>query len=197
VFPDIFCADCAESSCDTDFAVYIIKPIPASGWDLIVFGAPRSVSFRRSGGAWVQPAQANGSFGSSRMATNIYVGNLPWSTTTDELYAMFQQYGAVTRAQVVTDRETGRSRGFGFVEMPNEAEAQAAIAALNNQPMNGRPLTVNVAKPREGGGGGGGGGGRGGYGGGGGGRGGRGGYGGGGGGGYSGGYGGGGGGDRY
>lgn len=133
------------------------------------------------------------------MATNIYVGNLPWSTTTDDLYAMFQQYGAVTRAQVVTDRETGRSRGFGFVEMPNEAEAQAAIAALNEQPMNGRPLTVNVAKPREGGGGGGGGG-RGGYGGGGGGRrGGGGGYGGGGGGGggggYSGGYGGGG--DRY
>jgi RNA recognition motif-containing protein len=135
------------------------------------------------------------------MATNIYVGNLPWSTTTDDLYAMFQQYGAVTRAQVVTDRETGRSRGFGFVEMPNEAEAQAAIAALNNQPMNGRPLTVNVAKPREGGGGGGGRGG-GGYGGGGGGGrrgGGGGGYGGGGGGGgYSGGYGGGGGGgDRY
>jgi RNA recognition motif-containing protein len=132
------------------------------------------------------------------MATNIYVGNLPWSTTTDELYAMFQQYGSVTRAQVVTDRETGRSRGFGFVEMPNEAEAQAAIAALNNQPMNGRPLTVNVAKPREGGGGGGGGGGYGGGrgGGGGGGRRGGGGYGGGGGGGgYSGGYGGGG--DRY
>jgi RNA recognition motif-containing protein len=132
------------------------------------------------------------------MATNIYVGNLPWSTTTDDLYAMFQQYGAVTRAQVVTDRETGRSRGFGFVEMPNEAEAQAAIAALNNQPMNGRPLTVNVAKPREGGGGGGGRGG-GGYGGGGRRGGGGGGYGGGGGGGgYSGGYGGGGGGgDRY
>jgi len=86
------------------------------------------------------------------MATNIYVGNLPWSTTTDELHAMFQQYGVVTRAQVVTDRETGRSRGFGFVEMPNEAEAQAAIAALNNYSVNGRPLTVNVAKPREGGG---------------------------------------------
>jgi RNA recognition motif-containing protein len=125
------------------------------------------------------------------MATNIYVGNLPWSTTTDDLYAMFQQYGAVTRAQVVTDRETGRSRGFGFVEMPNEAEANAAIAALNEQPMEGRPLTVNIAKPREGGGGGGGGRGGGGYGGGGGRRGG----GGGGGGGYSGGYGGGG--DRY
>src|SRR5262245_56206524 len=93
------------------------------------------------------------------MATNIYVGNLPWATTTDDLHAMFGQYGTVTRAQVVTDRETGRSRGFGFVEMPNEAEAQAAIAALNETPMNGRPLTVNVAKPREGGGGGGGGGG--------------------------------------
>jgi RNA recognition motif-containing protein len=137
------------------------------------------------------------------MATNIYVGNLPWSTTTDELFAMFQQYGAVNRAQVVTDRETGRSRGFGFVEMPNEAEANAAIEALNNQAMNGRPLTVNIAKPREGGGGGGGGYGGGGGGGGrpprGGGGGGRGGYGGGGGGygggggGYSGGYGG----DRY
>src|SRR5438093_8942763 len=90
------------------------------------------------------------------MPTNIYVGNLPWSTTTDDLYAMFQQYGAVTRAQVVTDRETGRSRGFGFVEMPNEPEAQAAIDALNNLDMNGRPLTVNVAKPREAGGSGGG-----------------------------------------
>src|SRR3954453_9966204 len=133
------------------------------------------------------------------MATNIYVGNLPWSTTTDDLYAMFQQYGAVTRAQIITDRETGRSRGFGFVEMANEAEANAAIEALNNQDMNGRPLTVNVAKPREGGGAGGGGGRAGGSGyGGGGRRGGGGGYGGGGGGGgYSGGYGGGGGGDRY
>ncbi|MFM8271612.1 MAG: RNA recognition motif domain-containing protein [Gemmata sp.] len=132
------------------------------------------------------------------MATNIYVGNLPWSTTDDELSAMFQPFGTVTRAQVVMDRETGRSRGFGFVEMANDTEAQAAIAALNNQAVNGRPLTVNVAKPREGGGGGGGG--RGGYGGGGGRRGGGGGYGGGGGGGYGGGgYGGGygGGGDRY
>ena len=91
------------------------------------------------------------------MATNIYVGNLPWSTTTDDLFALFQPYGAVTRAQVVTDRETGRSRGFGFVEMPDEAEANAAIDGLNNADMNGRPLTVNIAKPREGGGGGGGG----------------------------------------
>jgi RNA recognition motif-containing protein len=139
------------------------------------------------------------------MATNIYVGNLPWQTTSDDLYQLFAQYGAVGKSQVITDRETGRSRGFGFVEMASEAEAQAAIDALNNTPFKGRPLTVNIAKPREangggGGYGGGGGGRRGGYGGGGGG--GRGGYGGGGYGGGGGGYGGGGGGyaeggDRY
>lgn len=86
------------------------------------------------------------------MAINIYVGNLPWSTTMDDLQAMFQQYGEVVRAQIVMDRETGRSRGFGFVEMANQAEADAAIAALNNMEMNGRPLTVNIARPRESGG---------------------------------------------
>ena len=124
------------------------------------------------------------------MAINIYVGNLPWSTTDAELHDMFAEFGQVLKAQVITDRDTGRSRGFGFVEMPTEEEAQRAIDALNNQSMGGRPLTVNIARPREergGGRGGYGGGGRGGYGGGGGG------YGGGGGG-----YGGGGdGGDRY
>jgi RNA recognition motif-containing protein len=122
------------------------------------------------------------------MAKNIYVGNLVWDATADDLLALFQQYGAVTRAQVITDRETGRSRGFGFVEMANDAEAQKAIDALNKSPFRGRDLTVNEARPREdrGGGYGGGGGGRGGYGGGG--RGGRGGGGGGyGGGGYGGG----------
>jgi cold-inducible RNA-binding protein len=127
------------------------------------------------------------------MAKNIYVGNLVWDATADDLLALFQQHGAVARAQVITDRETGRSRGFGFVEMDNDAEAQTAIDALNGKPFRGRPLTVNEARPREDRGGGGGGG----YGGGGGGRsGGRsggGGYGGGGGG-RSGGYGGGGGG---
>jgi cold-inducible RNA-binding protein len=128
---------------------------------------------------------------------NIYVGNLSWETSSDDLLALFQEHGKVGRAQVVTDRETGRSRGFGFVEMDDDSEAAAAIEALNGQQFQGRPLTVNEAKPREGGGGGGGGGGRrGGYGGGGGG-----GYGGGGGGGYGGGgggYGGGGGrGPRY
>jgi RNA recognition motif-containing protein len=114
------------------------------------------------------------------MAKNIYVGNLAWETTADDLLALFQEHGNVARAQVITDRETGRSRGFGFVEMDNDSEAQKAIDALNGQDYKGRPLTVNEARPREdrGGGGGGGGGGRGGYGGGGGG-GGRGGYGGG------------------
>jgi RNA recognition motif-containing protein len=129
------------------------------------------------------------------MAKNIYVGNLTWDATADDLLALFQEHGSVSRAQVITDRETGRSRGFGFVEMENDAEAQKAIDELNGKPFRGRPLTVNEARPREdrggggggggrGYGGGGGGGGRGGYGGGGGGRGG---YGGGGGGGYGGG----------
>ena len=80
---------------------------------------------------------------------NIYVGNLVWACTSDDLVQLFQTYGAVGRAQVVMDRETGRSRGFGFVEMPNAAEADAAIAALNESPFQGRNLTVNVAQPRE------------------------------------------------
>jgi len=138
---------------------------------------------------------------SPSMAINIYVGNLPWQTTDDELYQLFAQYGQVAKSQVVMDRDTGRSRGFGFVEMATEAEANAAIDALNNSDYNGRPLTVNIAKPREPGGGGRGGPRGGGYGGGGGGGSRRsgGGYGGGGGGGgYGGGGGGyGGGGDRY
>ncbi len=108
------------------------------------------------------------------MAKNIYVGNLVWDCTADDLLALFQEHGTVARAQVITDRETGRSRGFGFVEMNDDGEAQKAIDALNGADFKGRPLTVNEAKPREersGGGGGGygggrGGGGRGGYGGG-------------------------------
>src|SRR5215218_5967951 len=100
---------------------------------------------------------------------NIYVGNLSFQTTADDLRQVFGEYGTVTRAQVVNDRETGRSRGFGFVEMSDGADE--AIAALNGTQFQGRTLTVNEAKPREdrprgGSGGGGGGGGRGGYGGG-------------------------------
>lgn len=81
--------------------------------------------------------------------TNIYVGNLPYSTTQDELHQLFAQYGQVARASVVMDRETGRSRGFGFVEMPNDNEAQAAISALAGKHFGGRALVVNVARPRE------------------------------------------------
>jgi RNA recognition motif-containing protein len=111
------------------------------------------------------------------MGKNIYVGNLPYDTTGDDLVELFQPYGTVTSAQVIVDKFSGRSRGFGFVEMANDEEAKAAIEALNGSSYGNRPLTVNEARPREDRGGGGG---RGGYGGGGGG------YGGGGGGGYGG-----------
>lgn len=87
--------------------------------------------------------------------TNIYVGNLPFNTTEADLQSLFGAHGQVSRASVVMDRETGRSRGFGFVEMANDNEGQTAIAALNGKDFNGRPLVVNVARPREGGGGGG------------------------------------------
>jgi len=123
----------------------------------------------------------------------LYVGNLSFSTSEAELRDLFAQHGEVSSASLVMDRETGRPRGFGFVEFANDEEARAAIEALNGKNFGGRDLTVNEARPREGGGGGGGGRGGWGGGGGGGGRGGRGGYGGGGGGG-GGGYGGGGGG---
>ena len=117
------------------------------------------------------------------MGTRLYVGNLSYGVTNESLEQLFAQFGPVKSAQVITDRDTGRSKGFGFVEMADENSAQKAIQGLNDQENDGRPLTVNEARPREerGGGGGGGGGGRG-YGGGGGGRGGGGGYGGGGGG---------------
>jgi RNA recognition motif-containing protein len=135
------------------------------------------------------------------MGNKLYVGNLAYSVRDESLQQAFSQFGAVTSAKVMMDRETGRSKGFGFVEMGSDAEAQAAINGMNGQNLEGRPVVVNEARPREErpGGFGGGGGGRGGYGGGGGGRG----FGGGGGGGYGGGgggngggYGGGGGGGR-
>src|ERR671916_1989866 len=115
------------------------------------------------------------------MAMKLYVGNLSFQTSSEDLQQLFGQAGNVESASVVEDRETGRSRGFGFVEMSSNEEGQAAIQQFNGKEVNGRNLTVNEARPREDRGGrGGGGGGRGGYGGGGGG--GRGGYGGGGGG---------------
>ena len=104
------------------------------------------------------------------MGKKVYVGNLEYATTDQDLTKMFEPYGTVQTAQVIMDRDTGRSKGFGFVEMNSDQEAQAAIAALNGKEIGGRSLVVNEARPRpEGGrGGGGGGGGRGGYGGGGG-----------------------------
>jgi len=83
------------------------------------------------------------------MAKNIYVGNLVWDATSDDLLALFQSHGSVARAQVITDRETGRSRGFGFVEMENDSEALQAVEALNGQDFKGRALIVNEARPRE------------------------------------------------
>jgi RNA recognition motif-containing protein len=112
------------------------------------------------------------------VAMKLYVGNLAYSMTDSDLQNLFEQYGAVQSAQVIMDRDTGRSKGFGFVEMGTTEEGQAAIQALNDQEVNGRKLTVNEARPREERSGGGGGRGRGGFGGGGGG--GRGGFGGGG-----------------
>ena len=101
---------------------------------------------------------------------NIYVGNLSFDTDDAALRTAFEAHGEVTSAQVITDRDTGRSRGFGFVEMPSNEEAKAAMTALDGSDLDGRTLKVNEAKPRGSGGGGrsGGGGGRGGYGGGGG-----------------------------
>src|SRR4051794_15243569 len=88
------------------------------------------------------------------MAKKLYVGNLGYGVTDTDLAAMFEAHGAVRSAQVIMDRDTGRSKGFGFVEMSNDNEAQAAIAALNGQEVGGRALTVNEARPKEGGGGG-------------------------------------------
>jgi len=79
----------------------------------------------------------------------IFVGNLFWDTITDELEQLFVPYGTVERCQIITDRETGRSRGFGFVEMPDNAEAKEAITDLHGMAHRGRPLTVSEAKPRE------------------------------------------------
>ncbi len=80
---------------------------------------------------------------------NIYVGNLPYSTSNDDLQDMFAQFGNVTSANVIQDKFTGRSKGFGFVEMSDNGEAQSAIADLNGKDVGGRPLTVNEARPRE------------------------------------------------
>ena len=89
------------------------------------------------------------------MATKLYVGNLSYQMTDQQLHDLFSEAGNVSSAQVVTDRYTGQARGFGFVEMASEDEAQQAIAAINGRNVDGRALVVNESRPREGGGGGG------------------------------------------
>ncbi len=83
------------------------------------------------------------------MAKKLYVGNLSYGTTDSDLQGMFEEFGTVESAQVIIDRDSGRSKGFGFVEMRNDQEAQAAINALNGKDVDGRSLTVNEARPRE------------------------------------------------
>src|SRR5947209_918822 len=83
------------------------------------------------------------------MGKKLYVGNLTYGVTDDALRQMFEAHGTVQSAQVIMDRDTGRSKGFGFVEMGSDKEAQAAIQAMNGKEMDGRALTVNEAKPRE------------------------------------------------
>ena len=80
---------------------------------------------------------------------NIYVGNLAFTASEDDVRQLFEQYGTVEKVQLITDRETGRARGFGFVEMADSRAAQSAIQGLNGKDLNGRAITVNEAKPRE------------------------------------------------
>ena len=82
------------------------------------------------------------------MGKNLFVGNLPWNATNEDLLALFQQHGTVAWVQVITDRDTGRPRGFGFVEMTNPAEADKAVAALNGTELGGRALKINEAQPK-------------------------------------------------
>ena len=80
---------------------------------------------------------------------NIYVSNIAFNATTDDLRQLFESYGAVDKVNIITDRDTGQSRGFGFVEMPDSTAAKAAMQGLNGKELDGRALTVNEAKPRE------------------------------------------------
>ncbi|MGC4395259.1 RNA recognition motif domain-containing protein [Hydrogenophaga sp. T2] len=92
-----------------------------------------------------RPASSKGSV----MSSKLYVGNLPYSVNDDSLRHNFSEYGAVASAKVMVDRDSGRSKGFGFVEMASEAEAQAAINGLNGQSVDGRQIVVNVSRPKE------------------------------------------------
>jgi len=83
------------------------------------------------------------------MSANIYVGNLAFETDSNQLERLFAEHGQVTKAQIIADRDTGKSRGFGFVEMTSSTDAQTAISQLNGRDLGGRQLTVNMAKPRS------------------------------------------------
>ena len=100
-----------------------------------------------SGGGFV--LRPLGQIEHEEMNTRLYVGNLSFHTTADGVRTAFQEFGTVSDVHLVSDRETGRSRGFAFVEMPNEAEAKTAIEAMNNAELSGRPLKVVEARPRE------------------------------------------------
>ena len=101
---------------------------------------------RRCGCRLEAPVNHHNAIG--REDLKIYVGNMPYSTTSEQLSTLFGEYGHVQEATVIMDRETGRSKGFGFVDMPNNSEADQAIKALNATALNGRMLTVNQARPR-------------------------------------------------
>ena len=152
---------------------FVVCPSPITFWFV---HCPPDRRVERNN--WFGPIGTEG----ATVEKRLYVGNLPYSTTEEELRTLFTQAGQVTSIAIITDRETGQPRGFGFVEMASKEEGEAAIAEFNGKELDGRNLTVNEARPREDRGNRGGGGGRGGYGGGGGRGGGRGGYGGGGGG---------------
>jgi RNA recognition motif-containing protein len=117
----------------------------------------RSSKARNLSGDFPLPWSVESLLRAIAMAKRLYVGNLKYTVTSEQLNELFEQFGTVSSAQVLSDRDTGRSRGFGFVEMANDDEAQAAIEALDGRDHDGRRLTVNEAKPRTSGGGGGGG----------------------------------------
>jgi cold-inducible RNA-binding protein len=128
-----------------------MKQLPCVRWRLERYFVDRP-------SARVRP---NGHFLEFEMGKKLYVGNLSYDVTDSDLSRMFEPHGTVQSAQVIMDRDVGRSKGFGFVEMQNDQEAQAAIDALNGKDSGGRALTVNIAKPKAEGGRGGGGGGKG------------------------------------
>src|SRR6516225_12338960 len=131
-------------------------PFTHPGKSISVSGCGNSLSV-----LWTEPRPHRSFSETQFMGKKLYVGNLAYSMSDGELQQLFEAHGTVTSAQIIMDRDTGRSKGFGFVEMGSDDEAQAAIAGLNGKEVDGRALTVNEARPKtEGGGGGGGRGGR-------------------------------------